>query len=127
MWEAWLASLAVSSLPNSTGTNESRRRSPRYDFVATSVLTDTVNAIRLSGRVTEISRNGCYVDALNALPVGTVLNLQISCDQGTFSTKGSIIYVHPQIGMGVAFVDPPEEQLKTLDAWLAGLAPAKNL
>jgi PilZ domain len=117
----------VSSTPNSTGSNESRRRSPRYDFVATSVLTDTVSAIRLSGRVTEISRNGCYVDALNALPVGTVLNLQISCDQGTFSTKGSIIYVHPQIGMGVAFVDPPEEQLKTLDSWLAGLAPAKNV
>jgi hypothetical protein len=127
LWEAWLASLIVSSTPNSTGSNESRRRSPRYDFVATSVLTDTVSAIRLSGRVTEISRNGCYVDALNALPVGTVLNLQISCDQGTFSTKGSIIYVHPQIGMGVAFVDPPEEQLKTLDSWLAGLAPAKNV
>ena len=32
-----------------------------------------------------------------------------------------------QIGMGVAFVDPPEEQLKTLDSWLAGLAPAKNV
>lgn len=117
----------MSSTPNSTSPNESRRKSPRYDFVATSVLTDPVNAIRLSGRVTEISRNGCYVDALNALPVGTVLNLQISCDQGTFSTKGSIIYVHPRIGMGVAFLDPPEEQLKILDAWLAGLAPAKNL
>ena len=95
--------------------------------MATSVLTDSVNAIRLSGRVTEISRNGCYVDALNALPVGTVLDVQISCDQGTFSTKGSIIYVHPQIGMGVRFVDPPEEQLKTLDTWLATLAPAKNV
>ena len=95
--------------------------------MATSVLTDPVNAIRLSGRVTEISRNGCYVDALNALPVGTVLDVQISCDQGTFLTKGSIIYVHPQIGMGVRFVDSPEEQLKTLDAWLAGLAPAKNV
>ena len=91
------------------------------------MLTDSVNAIRLSGRVTEISRNGCYVDALNALPVGTVLDVQISCDQGTFSTKGSIIYVHPQIGMGVRFVDPPEEQLKTLDTWLATLAPAKNV
>jgi hypothetical protein len=116
----------VSNSPNVTGTYDTRRKVPRHEFVATSVLTDPVSAIRLSGRVTEISRKGCYVDALNSLPVGTALNLQISCDQGTFSTKGSIIYVHPGIGMGIAFIDPPEEQLKVLDAWLAGLASTNN-
>jgi len=103
-------------------TNEQRRAVPRYEFVATSELRDPVSAIRMSGRVTEISRNGCYVDILNALPVGTLLDLRISCDQGTFSTKGSIIYVHPGIGMGVAFLNPPEDQLKVLDSWLAALS-----
>jgi hypothetical protein len=88
---------------------------------------DPVNAIRMSGRVTEISRNGCYVDIMNALPVGTLLRLKISCDQGTFLTKGNIIYVHPGIGMGVAFIDPPEEQLKVLDSWLAALSSSPTL
>ena len=78
----------------------------------------------MSGRITEVSRQGCYVDILNALPVGTVLDLQIDCDQGTFSTKGGIIYVHPGIGMGVAFLEPSEDQLKVLDSWLATLSPA---
>jgi len=117
----------VSNSPNSAGSFDTRRKLPRYNFVATSELTDPVSAIRLSGRVTEISRNGCYVDSLNALPVGTMLRLQITCDRGSFSTKGSIIYVHPGIGMGIMFLDPPEDQLKILDSWLAALSAAPTL
>jgi hypothetical protein len=96
-----------------------QRRMPRYTFIATTELTDDASAVRLSGRVTEISRNGCYVDILNTLPVGTLLNMQILRDSGTFMTKGKIIYVHERIGMGVAFIDPPPDQLKILDSWLA--------
>jgi hypothetical protein len=60
---------------DSAGLYDKQRAVPRYSFIATTELTDAANAIRLSGRVTEISRNGCYVDALNALPLGTLLNL----------------------------------------------------
>ena len=90
------------------------RRCSRYSFVATTELTDPVHAVRLSGRVTEISRNGCYVNALNALPIGTLLNLEISCDLGKFTTKGRIIYIHPGIGMGIAFLDTSDSQMQIL-------------
>ena len=63
---------------------------PRYSFIACTELTDAENATRLSGRVTEISRKGCYVDIMNALPVGDLLNLRISNDQGTFVAKGRL-------------------------------------
>ena len=96
-----------------------QRRMPRYTFIATTELTDDASAVRLSGRVTEISRDGCYVDILNTLPVGTLLKMQIFRDSGTFMTKGKTIYVHERIGMGVAFIDPPPDQLKILDVWLA--------
>ena len=111
----------MSDSPSPTSPYAKQRSVPRYEFIATSELTDPANEIRLTGRVTEISRNGCYVDVLNALPVGTLLSLQIACDQGTFSARAKIIYVHPGIGMGLAFVDPDEDQLKVLDSWLAGL------
>jgi hypothetical protein len=71
------------------------------------------------GRINEISRKGCYVDTLNPFPVGTVLNIVISRDQGSFATKGNVIYAHQGIGMGVAFLDPTDEQFKILDSWLA--------
>jgi hypothetical protein len=99
------------------------RKEPRYTFAATTEIVDSSSTVRLSGRVSEISRKGCYVDSLNTLPVGTMLNLQILRDQGTFTTKGKIIYVHERFGMGVVFVDPPEDQLKILEVWLADLPP----
>jgi hypothetical protein len=97
---------------------------PRYTFVATAEITDSLSAIKLSGRVAEISRKGCYVDILNALPVGTLLDLRISREEGTFVTKGKIVYVQERIGMGVVFLDPPGDQLQILDSWLAELPPA---
>lgn len=100
---------------------------PRYTFIAATELTDSANATRLSGRVTEISRKGCYVDIMNALPVGVQLNLRISNDQGTFAAKGQIIYVHERIGMGVVFLDPPKEQLDVLDSWLVAMPPNAEL
>ncbi len=106
--------------PGETGTSYAEQRKiPRYTFIATIELTDDASAARLSGRVTEISRNGCYVDIMNTLPVGTLLKVRIVRDSGTFATTGKAIYVHERIGMGVVFVDPPPDQLKILDVWLA--------
>jgi hypothetical protein len=104
--------------------NSERRKAPRHNFVATAQLMDATNSTRLSGRVIEISRSGCYVDSLNAFPVGTQLMVRISCDRGALAVKGKILYIHQGIGMGVVFVDPPQDQLEILDSWLAELPPA---
>jgi len=85
-------------------------------------LTELVTDTHISGRISEISRKGCYVDVLNTLPVDTPMQLTISRDSGTFSTKGRIIYIQPGMGMGVAFVDIPADQLKILDSWLSELS-----
>ena len=111
--------MTVGKSLHSTKVQSPQRTVPRYTFVATTELIDSASASRFSGRVTEISRQGCYVDILNPLPVGTALNVLISRDQGTFVTKGEIIYVHEGIGMGVVFLNPSKEQLKVLDSWLA--------
>lgn len=103
-----------------------RRTVPRYNFVATAEMTDDATAACLAGRISEISRKGCYVDILNTLPVDTVLNVQIFRDAGTFTTKGKIIYIHQQMGMGIAFIDPAPDQLKVLDAWLAELSAGNS-
>jgi hypothetical protein len=104
--------------------NIERRKVPRYTFVATAELTDSASGIKLSGRVTEISRKGCYVDILNPLPEGTLLDVRISREQGTFVTKGKTIYIQEQIGMGVLFLDTPMEELQILDSWIAELPQA---
>ena len=111
-----------SQSPSTTSTSE-RRRVPRYAFVATTELTEFGNETKWAGTVTEISRTGCYVDILNTLPAGTTLNVRISCDQGTFETRGKVLYVQDRMGMGVVFLDPAKEQLEILDSWLIKLPP----
>jgi len=98
-----------------------RRTVPRYSLIATAEVTEPVSNTHMSGRISEISRKGCYVDLLNTLPVGTAVQLRVARDQGTFTTMARIIYVQEGIGMGVAFVDPPQDQLGVLDSWLLEL------
>jgi hypothetical protein len=104
-----------------------RRKAPRYSFVATTELTETGNATKWTGTVTEISLTGCYVDILNTLPQGTTLNVRISCDQGTFETRGKVLYVQERMGMGVVFLDPAKDQLEMLDSWLVKLTPGVTI
>lgn len=99
-----------------------RRSVPRYTLIATVEVVESASDTHLSGRVSEISRKGCYIDVLNALPPGTAVRLWISRDEGKFETPGKIIYAHPGMGMGVGFLDTPADQMQTLDKWLAELS-----
>lgn len=112
------------ALPDSPASQNFRekRTVPRYTLIATVEVEESTSGARISGRVSEISRKGCYIDVLNTLPPGTMVRLRILRDKGTFFTRGRIIYVHEGIGMGVLFVDTAADQMETLDAWIADLA-----
>lgn len=98
-----------------------RRTVPRYSLIATAEVIEPGSDARMSGRISEISRKGCYLDILNTLPMDSKLQLRITRDQGSFTTMARIIYVQEGIGMGLAFVDPAQDQLRILDSWLAEL------
>jgi hypothetical protein len=100
-----------------------RRAVPRYTLIATAEIVEPVSDMRMCGRISEISRLGCYVDVLNSLPTGTAIKVCISRDKGTFASAGKIIYVQEGMGMGVTFQDATAEQLKILDSWLEELTP----
>jgi hypothetical protein len=110
------------SSPNERAQTYRERRSvPRYSLIAQAEVVEPVSGLQISGRISEISRKGCYVDALNTLPVQTVIEVRISRDQGTFRSPGRIVYTQEGIGMGIAFHDTAADQLKVLDSWLAVL------
>jgi hypothetical protein len=113
---------AFDSSTRATPPFREQRTVPRYEFIATVEVVEPVSDMRLSGRVSEISRKGCFVDILNTLPAGTKINLRITRDQGAFFTPATIIYVQEGMGMGIAFREPATEQMQILDAWLAEIA-----
>lgn len=109
--------------PTQAGSQHREKRTvPRYEFIATVEVVEPVSDMRLSGRVSEISRKGCFVDILNTLPAGTKINLRITRDRGAFFTPATIIYVQHGMGMGIAFREPAADQMQILDGWLAELA-----
>jgi hypothetical protein len=103
------------------GPHREQRAVPRFSLIASAEIIEPASGVRISGRISEISRKGCYLDMLNSLPVGTRLRLTISRDQGTFTSTARIIYIQEGMGMGIAYVDVTPDQLKILDAWLAEL------
>jgi len=110
-----------SALPNgSIASGSDRRRVQRYSLVAIAELADPEEGKLVSGKITQISRNGCYVETPKTFPVGTSIKVIVSHDQRTFVAKANIIHVQEQMGMGIQF-DPLEDQLRILDSWLAEL------
>ena len=99
-----------------------KRGVPRFSFIASVDINDPASGMRLAGRISELSRKGCYIDVLNTLPIGTTVQLRITRDRGTFATAGNVIYVQEPMGMGVAFAGTPPDQLQVLDLWLEELS-----
>ena len=108
--------------PVGSATSYAQRRAvPRYSLVATAEIVDPMSGVRISGRISEVSRKGCYVDLLNTLPKNTMVRVRISRDRGNFESPGKIVYVQEGMGIGLAFLDPQPDQMKTLDSWLTEL------
>jgi hypothetical protein len=104
---------------NKTLQPANKRSVRRCPFVASAEVTELCSGARLSARTSELSVGGCYVDAHNPFPEGTLVELRILRDQGVFETKAKVVYCDPRFGMGLAFTEMSPDQRSLLEAWLA--------
>jgi PilZ domain-containing protein len=95
-----------------------RRSVLRCPLVATAEVTELRSGAVISARTSEFGLGGCYIDALNPFPEGTLVTLRIHRDQGVFETKAKVVYCDPRFGMGLAFTDMTPDQRSLLEAWL---------
>jgi hypothetical protein len=96
-----------------------RRSVRRCPLVASAQVTELRTGAALSARISELAVGGCYVDALNPFPEGTLVGLRIIRDQGVFETQARVAYCDPSFGMGLAFTEMAPEQRLILEGWLA--------
>ena len=53
----------------------------------------------------DVSLGGCYVESLNPVNIGEVLNLELCLgSNATFPFRGEVRYHHPSIGFGIRFL-----------------------
>ena len=101
--------------------SKEQRGTDRYTFAAVVEAVEIKSGVRLSGRTTDISRGGCYIDVISPFALGTEAAVRITHGNRTFTTKGTVVYSQVGMGMGVRFVAAEPEQQWILEGWLGEL------
>ncbi len=95
-----------------------QRRTPRYTFIASAELIEQKTDVRIATRVSELSLHGCYLDMMNPFPESTLVLVKIFAGEDFFHAKAKIIYVQPNLGCGVSFLEVEPQALAVLGRWL---------
>src|ERR1700733_8438077 len=98
------------------------RSCPRYPFSPSVEAIDVEANTRILGRLSDISRNGCYIDTINPFAKNAVVTLTITKDDHCFKTQSKVVYSKNGMGMGLLFTTADAEQLRVLGLWLGELA-----
>jgi hypothetical protein len=99
-----------------------RRRAPRYPIIADAEITEIASETKLSARTSDLSVGGCFLDMLNPSPEGTEIAVRISRADATFTARGKVVFLFPNMGMGVMFTSVPASQQAVLEKWLEELS-----
>jgi PilZ domain len=106
-------------VPSPAPAGADRRTHPRYEFIAAIEVVAAESGARIETRVRDLSQQGCYVDTTDALPLGTVTEVRIKKGAQRFEAQARVVYSRATKGMGLMFTAIGQEQLRTLETWLA--------
>lgn len=101
------------------------RHAPRYQFIAEAEVTEILSKTTLIAKTSDLSIGGCFLDTLNPSPEGTDVRIRISHESTTFTTLGRVVFVLPNMGMGVVFRNVADDQLAILRQWISQLSRAE--
>jgi len=93
---------------------QERRLFPRHACRIEAQVSTEDDAIRLPGKITDISLGGCYVEMLSPLPVKTAVKLSFQQDDATLRLTGLVRLTQMALGMGVAFTGMTPEGFERL-------------
>jgi len=98
-----------------------RRKTARYSFIATAEAVELRSQTRVTGRCSDLSMGGCYVDTLAPFSIGSHLRIHIQHDSREFQAIAIVAYAHPSMGMGIKFTEVKAESRDLLRFWIADL------
>jgi len=73
----------------------------------------------VTGRLADISRNGCYMATISPFAVNAAIALTVTKEGRTFQTKAKVVYSLNGMGMGMMFTTTEPDQVRVLEAWLS--------
>ncbi|MBI1750104.1 MAG: PilZ domain-containing protein [Acidobacteria bacterium] len=109
---------SASPVEPSSGAGTERRVETRYPFTSTAQIMEMKTKANVSGRTTDLSSGGCYIDTMSPFPTGTQVRIRLGKNEQVFEANGTVCYSQAGIGMGIRFVDVSAEHAQILRAWL---------
>ena len=107
------------------------RRHARFPLTAFVEALDPKSNTQISGRSSDVSLGGCYVDTLNPFPEGTVIRIRLTKENVSFEANAKVIFSQIGMGMGVAFLSAEKDQFQIYQKWINQLSgnasPAPNM
>ncbi len=99
-----------------------QRNHPRYAVSAIAEAVHLQADTRLNGRVSDLSRGGCYIDTINPFPVGADVKIRITKGNASLLAEAKVLYAASGMGMGLAFTKIEPERMQVLEEWLRELS-----
>jgi hypothetical protein len=120
----------ITALPTEERTvirHDNRRKFARHKISFPLELRDERVNTPLRVNATDISGNGCYVETVMPLSVGTSLRVDLWVGQDRLTPSAVVRTRDPGVGMGIEFTGLPEESKKRFQAHLDKLDPGISL
>jgi len=122
-WKTYLPiqGATVSVLPGN------RRRWPRHKISFPIELRDERINTPMRINATDVSGNGCYVETILPLPIGTSLRVDFYLENQHIKITAVIRTCDPGVGNGIEFTGMPLEGKQQFQAYLDGIDPQMGI
>ena len=100
-----------------------RRRFPRHKISFPLELRDERVNTPMRINSTDVSGNGCYVETILPLPVGTVLRVDFYLQSEHITISAVVRTCDPGVGNGIEFTGLPPDGKQHLQTYLDGIDP----
>ncbi len=118
-WKSYLPiqGATVAVLPSN------RRRWSRHKISLPIELRDERVKTPMRINATDVSGNGCYVETILPLPVGTTLRVDFYIDSERINITAVVRTCDPGVGNGIEFTGMPLDSKQRMQAYLDGIDP----
>lgn len=97
------------------------RRTPRYPLEVDVEVTDLELGMHVKEKTKDLSLFGCWIDTSVVLPRSRKVRIEIVHEDQKMLAVGRVVYVRPDIGMGVAFIKVEPDDQQILGRWIRDL------
>jgi hypothetical protein len=96
-------------------------RAPRSSVAVAAEVFDMQTGQSISGKTSDLSVGGCYLETAKPMPLRTAVRLQLSHNASKITVFGDVLRSDPAKGMAIKFRTIEPSQMDILKRWFFSL------